>query len=114
MFPKGSRLQLMFLRSIIYIYYIHPELSCSFRSGKGAGAASKGARREQGRVLREQQGSTMGQCNGVVSGSLKWLPWSRFEPPSLLLCCLDLAISPLAFTEPLKRACVVEGVNPRQ
>lgn len=74
----------------IYIYYIQPELriaNCRSGSGKGAGGSIEGARRS----IERARGSTMGQCRGSAGKSLKWLPRSRLELPSLLFCCLDFA-----------------------
>ena len=45
-----------FIRRLLYMYYIHPELrigNCRFRSEKGA----RGSKNEQGGAAREQRGS---------------------------------------------------------
>jgi len=56
---------------------------------EGAGGSTEGAAREHERA----RGSTMGQCRGAASGSLKWLSSSWLELPLLLVCCLDFATS---------------------
>ena len=53
--------------------------------------AKGGALSEQGGAERSSEqieGSTIGQCRGVAARSLKWLPRSQLELPSLTFCCL--------------------------